>query len=288
MGANLKVREAQQTARSAATSPAVTFLARLGYAVKGVVYVVIGFLAILLVTGNGGSATDQNGALKAIYASPLGEGFGRLLLVVITVGLFGFALWSLIQALFDTEHKGHGAKGILARVGYAGVAVSYGLLGLGAYQIATTGSPSSRNSTSSAQNWTGLLLKQPAGVVLVILVGCVVLGIAAYLFSRAYRASFAKYLNLSSLSANMRKGVLALGRLGNVALGVVFLIVGFFLIIAAIKHDPGDAKGLDAVLMELLKQPFGPWLLGLVALGLLAYGLYSFAEARYRRVGGAQ
>lgn len=287
MGTNLKVQEAKQTARRAASSRAVTILARLGYAVKGVVYVVIGFLAILLATGHGGGTTDQNGALQAIYHSPLGEDFGRVLMVVITVGLFGFALWSLIQALLDTEGKGRNAKGIIARTGYAGVALSYGLLGIVAYQIATTGSASTRNSTSTAQNWTGLLLKQPAGVLLVILVGCVVLGIAAYLFRRGYKATFSRYLNLATLDALARKGVITLGRLGNAALGVVFTIVGFFLVIAAVKHNPGDAKGLDAALSELLQQPFGPWLLAIVALGLLAYGGYSFAEARYRRVGGA-
>lgn len=288
MGTNLKVQEAERTARNAATSRVVTVLARLGYAVKGIVYVVIGFLAILLVTGHGGGATDQNGALRAIYESPLGEGFGRVLMIIITVGLFGFALWSLVQALFDTEQKGKTARGILARVGYAGVAISYSLLGIVAYQIASTGSVPAKNSTSSAQNWTGLLLKQPIGVLLVILVGCVVLGIAAYLFHRAHRATFRRYLNLSSLSASARKGVIALGRWGNAALGVVFLIVGFFLVIAAVKHNPGDAKGLDAALVELLKQPFGPWLLAIVALGLLAYGGYSFAEARYRLVGGSR
>lgn len=287
MGTNLKVQEVKQTARRAASSRAVTILARLGYAVKGIVYVVIGFLAILLATGHGGSTTDQNGALQAIYHSPLGEGFGRVLLVVITVGLFGFALWSLIQALFDTESKGRDAKGIIARIGYAGVALSYGLLGIVAYQIATTGSAPARNSTSTAQNWTGLLLKQPAGMLLVTLVGCVVLGIAAYLFRRGYKATFSRYLNLATLDARARKGVITLGRLGNAALGVVFTIVGLFLVIAAVKHNPGDAKGLDAALGELLKQPLGPWLLALVALGLLAYGGYSFAEARYRRVGGA-
>ena len=287
MSSHLKVQEAEQAARSAASSRPVTVLARLGYAVKGAVYVVIGFLAILLATGHGGSATDQNGALRAIYDSPLGEDFGRVLMIAVTVGLFGFALWSLIQAVFDTEHKGKNAKGIGARLGYAGVALSYGLLGVVAYQIASTGEAPKRTSTSMAQNWTGLLLKQPVGVLLVILVGCIVLGIAVYLFARAYRASFVRYLNLVRLSEPARKGVIILGRVGNAALGVIFTIVGLFLIIAAVKHNPGDAKGLDAALSELLKQPFGPWLLGVVALGLLAYGGYSFAEARYRRVGGA-
>ncbi|HTK07949.1 MAG TPA: DUF1206 domain-containing protein [Ktedonobacteraceae bacterium] len=286
MHLHTSARDVEQSARGTTANRAVIALARLGYTVKGIIYVVIGFLAVLLVTGHGGSTTDQNGALRAIYDSPLGEGFGRILLIIITVGLFGFALWSLIQAVFDTEHKGHKAKGIVARLGYAGVAVSYGLLGVGAYQLAITGAPSSRNSTSSAQNWTGLLLKQPAGVWLVVLVGCIVLGIAAYLFVRAYQASFKRYLNLSSLSTTTRKSVILLGRLGNAALGVVFTIVGIFLIVAAVKHNPGDAKGLNTALTELLRQPFGEWLLGVVALGLLAYGVYSFVEARYRRVGG--
>lgn len=278
------VREVQHTAHSAATSTAMVALARFGYAIKGVVYLVVGLLAILLVTGHGGQVTDQNGALQAIYSSPLGEGFGRFLLVVVTIGLFGFALWSLIQALFDTEGKGRDAKGILARVGYAIVGISYALLGLVAYQIATTGS-ASRNSTSSTQNWTGLLLKQPAGVLLVILLGIVVLCLAAYTFYKAYRANFARRLNLATLTAQARKAVINVGRLGYAALGVVFTIIGIFLIVAAQQHNPSDAKGLDSALVELLKQPFGPWLLGLVALGLIAYGVYSFVEARYRRVG---
>jgi hypothetical protein len=282
-----QIDAARRTARSAATSSFVVGLARLGYAIKGVVYVVIGLLAILLVTGHSGSLTDQNGALKAIYESPLGPGFGRFLMIIVMVGLFAFALWSLIQAVFDTEGKGRTPKGILSRLGYAGVAISYTLLGIGALQIAMTGNPnaSSRNSTSSAQNWTALLLKQPAGVLLVILVGLLVLGLMAYLFYKAYKAPFRRRLNLASLSPRAQKTVVNFGRLGYAALGVVFAIVGLFLIIAAVQHNPKEAKGLDSALVELLKQPFGPWLVGLVALGLLAYGLYSFVEARYRRVG---
>ncbi|HEX4716485.1 MAG TPA: DUF1206 domain-containing protein, partial [Ktedonobacteraceae bacterium] len=133
-----EVNTAERGAHRAATGPAMTTLARMGYAIKGVVYVVIGVLALLLATGLGGSATDQTGALKAIYGSPLGEGFGRFLMVVITIGLFAFALWSLVQAIFDTEGKGRQAKGIIARIGYAAVGVTYGLLGYAAYQIAST------------------------------------------------------------------------------------------------------------------------------------------------------
>lgn len=278
------MREVQGTARYAARSRPVVALARLGYAVKGVVYMVISVLAILLATGHGGQVTDQNGALEAIYDSPPGPNFGRFLLIVVTIGLFGFALWSFIQALLNTEGKPRNAKGMLARVGYAIVGISYGLLGAVAFQVASTGS-TSRNSTSSTQNWTALLLKQPGGVFLVVLLGVIVLCIAAYVFNKAYNKKFVRRLNLSTLNVQTRQTVINIGRFGYAAIGVVSTIIGIFLIVAAVQHDPSSAKGLDSALVELLRQPFGPWLLGLVALGLLAYGVYSFVEARYRRVG---
>ena len=105
--------EAEQMARDAAMSKWMTLLARLGYAIKGVVYLLIGGLAAQLALGHGGKATDQRGALQTIVALP----FGKLLLVIVTIGLVGFALWCFIQAIFDTEGKGREAKGILSRVG---------------------------------------------------------------------------------------------------------------------------------------------------------------------------
>jgi hypothetical protein len=275
-------KTAQHKARKAATHPAVTGLARLGYVVKGVIYIVIGFLALLLVTGHGGQTTDQNGALKALYSNPLG--IGRIFMVIVTIGLFSFSLWNFFLALLDIEHQGHTIKGSTARVGYAILGISYGLLGVVAYQITSAGSTtaSSRNSTSSAQNWTGLLLTQPAGPLLVILTGIIVLGVAAYLIFRASRATFVQQLHLSSLSARKRLAILVVGRFGHIALSVVLVIIGFFLIMAAVHHNPGDAKGLDGALFELLTRPFGSWLLGIVALGLFAYGIYAFIEARYR------
>src|SRR5437660_8072937 len=124
VSARNSMNAAGQTARNAATGKWVSLLARLGYAVKGVVYLIIGGLAVALAVGHGGEATDQRGALQAIYAQPL----GKFLLVVVGIGLVGFALWSFIQALFDTEGKGRDAKGIIGRIGYAGVGVAYAAL----------------------------------------------------------------------------------------------------------------------------------------------------------------
>ena len=276
-----QVNEAKYAADRATSSKWVTRLARLGYAVKGVVYLIIGGLAAKLAIGQGGATTDQRGALQTIYEQP----FGKFLLAVVAIGLLGFALWSFIQAIYDTEGKGRDAKGIIARIGYAAVGVAYAALAFGAYQLVAGTGNVGQSSTSSTQDWTTTLLKLPAGVALVVIVGLVVLGVALYLFAKAYTAKFQRRLNLAGVSAQLRKFVIFLGRFGYGALGVVFTIVGFFLIVAAIQFNPQKAKGLDTALRELLRLPFGPLLLGIVALGLIAYGVYSFAEARYRRVG---
>jgi len=142
-----------------------------------------------------------------------------------------------------------------------------------------------KNSTTQTQDWTALLLKLPLGVALTVLVGLGILGLAAYLFYKAYSASFQRRLNFSGVSTRMQKWLISLGRCGYAALGIVFAIIGLFLIVAAVQHDATKAKGLDAALLEIARQPFGSVLLVIVALGLIAYGLYSFVEARYRRVG---
>jgi Domain of Unknown Function (DUF1206) len=276
-----EVNEAKAAVHSAAMSKTMTILARLGYTVKGIVYLIIGALAAELAAGRGGAATDQRGALQTIYDQP----FGKFLLVVVAIGLLGFALWSFIQAIYDTEGKGRDAKGIIGRLGYAATGLGYFLLAVGAFQLVMGSGSAGKSSTTSTQDWTAALLKLPFGVALVILVGLLILAIACYMFVKAWTANFQVHLNLSGLNAQMRKGAIFLGRFGYAALGVVFTIVGIFMIVAAFQHNPGQAKGLDSALKELLHQPFGPVLLGIVALGLIAYGVYSFVEARYRRVG---
>ena len=275
------INQAKYEARHAATGRWMTALARFGYACKGVVYLLIGIFAVRLALGDGGKAPDNTAAIQAIYDQP----FGKVLLSILTIGLCGFALWSLIQALFDTEGKGSKIKGILARLGYAGVAVSYAALAFAALQLITGSGATGKSSDATAQDWTARLLDQSVGVVLVVLAGLVALGVTCTLFQKAYRATFRQKLRLTTLRPQIREGIGILGRVGYGALGVVALLIGIFLIIAALQHNPGEAKGLGGALVSLLGQPFGPWLLGLVALGVLAYGAYSFVEARYRRLG---
>src|SRR6266702_3434113 len=276
-------RVANLTAHDVASSHWMTVLARLGYAAKGVVYLIIGWLAVQLAIGAGGKATDQRGALQTIYEQP----FGKFLLAIVIIGLVGFAIWCFLQAWFDTEGKGSDIKGIIGRMGYVVVGVSYAILAFGAFQLVMARGTSSatKSTTASTQDVTAQLLNHSWGVAAVVILGLIVIGVACYLFARAYTAKFQRRLLLTGLSTQLRRGVIFLGRFGYAALGVVFSIIGIFLIVAAVQHNPHEAKGLDAALRTLAPQPFGPLLLGIVALGLVANGVYSFVEARYRRVG---
>ena len=283
MSAAQHIDEAKHTARRAATSAWVTRYARFGYAAKGIVYAIIGTLAAKAALGNGGATTDRNGAIQAIYQQP----FGKFLLTLIAIGLFGYALWSWIQAVLDTERKGHDLKGSIERIGYAAVGISYASLALAALQLVLHVGSGGKSSDASAQDWTARLLQQPFGTALVVLVGLVVLSLAAKQGYDAYSARFQQRLDLHSVSARTRKWIITLGRWGMASLGVVFAVVGSFLIVAALRHDPTQARGLGGALQSLSEQPFGQLLLGLVAVGLIAYGAYSLVEVRYRRMVGA-
>jgi hypothetical protein len=277
------VQNAERGARNAATGRWMTVWARCGYAAKGLVYLIIGGIAAQVAIGAGGAVTDKKGVLHTIIAQPL----GYILLGVVAVGLFGFALWCFIQAVFDTEGKGTTAKGLIARIGYAAVGITYAALAYGAFQLVVGSGSGGKGSNASTQDGTALLLKQPFGRALVIIVGLLVLGVAGYLFYTAYAAKFQAQLNVATLPAQVKKLVIAVGRAGYAAMGVVTSIIGIFLIVAALQNNASQAKGLDGALQELAQQRFGQVLLGVVAVGLFAYGVYSLVEARYRRVGKA-
>jgi hypothetical protein len=275
--------QAHRVTRDAVASPWITALARAGYAAKGVVYLIIGWLTLLAAIGAGGRVTDTKGAILTIYDQP----FGTVLLAIVVVGLCGFAVWSFVQAWLDTEGKGGTAGGIVARLGYVAVGVAYLILSFTALQLVLGAGHGGKSSDATTQGWTARLLTFPFGRVLVVLVGIVILGVALYMFYKAYSARFQRRLNLAGLSQAARKGVVMCGRCGYAAIGVVFVVIGVFMIIAGLRHNAHAAKGLAGALRELAHQPYGSPVLGIVALGLLIYGVYSLAEARYRRVGVA-
>lgn len=254
-------------------------LARLGYASKGLVYFIVGFLAAQAAFSIGGRTTDTSGALSEIVNQP----FGKFLLFLVTIGIIGYALWRIVQTILDPEHQGDkmDAKRIAQRIGYALSALAYAGLALTAVKL-IMGSGGGKSDTT--EDLTAQILAQPFGQWLVGLAGSIVIGVGFSYFYEAYKAKFRRHFKLDEMSQTELIWATRLGRFGIAARGIVFVIIGFFLIQAARLSDASQTKVLGDVLAILAQQPFSPVILALVPLGLIAYGIYSVIEARYRRL----
>ncbi len=265
----------EDLSRKAARNDAVEFLARLGYAVKGVIYGLVGVLAVMAAVGEGGKTTGSRGAIETIE----GGTFGQVLLWIIGVGLVGYTLWRFAQAALDVDRKGDDAEGILKRIGLAGSGVVYGLL---AYSVFRTllGNGGGGGGGSTADTWTARLMEQPAGPWLVGAAALIAVGVGVYQFWRAYDASFLDHWRTAPMSHTERVWGTRVARFGIAARGVVFVLIGYFLFRAALEADPTQARGLGGVL-----DAMGPVVLGVVAAGFVAYGVYCFLNARYREIG---
>ncbi|WP_043344307.1 DUF1206 domain-containing protein [Belnapia moabensis] len=250
--------------------------ARLGYGARGAVNLLIGLLALLAAFGRGGGTAGSKGALQALLFQPMGS----LLLAVVALGLFGFALWRSIQALFDADRLGHSPRAVVVRLGQIISAVVYAGLGVFAAGL-IIGSGSGSGEEQSARDWTRWLLAQPFGRWLVGAVGAAIVGAGLGMAYKAWSGSFARHLTCDGSAATW---VMPLGRLGYAARAVVFLTIGGFLMLAAYQSDPSEAHGLGGALLALQEQPFGRVLFGLVAFGLAAFGAFEFAEAKFRRI----
>ncbi len=259
--------------------PLLVAFGRFGYVVEGLVFVLVGALALRVALGRGGATADNRGALLPIAAAP----FGRVLLLAIAAGFVGYALWRFLEAAFDPDARRGGRYRPLMRLGNA----LNGALHLGfacsVARLLWTGSAGA-NTDAAAKGWAATLLGQPGGRWLVGLLGLGVLGFAGYQCFQALAAKFRENARLQQMSAAQARWYTALGRAGFAARGVVFALVGLFLLGAARDADPQEARGLDTALDDLATRPFGPWLLGVTALGLVAYGLFLLAEAHFHRV----
>jgi hypothetical protein len=270
--------EAEAKAKQTAANPWVERLARFGYAVRGILYAVVGLLAVQVALGAGGATTDKNGAIATIGSQP----FGKFLLVLVAIGLAGYALWGFIRALLDPLGRGTDPKGIAQRIGYLISGLSYGTLLIPTVRfIMGTGGGDTSNGSA---DMTAALLSQPFGQWLAGLVGLIGMAGGLGQMYQAYSTDFKKDFKSSEMSADEMKLATGVGRAGLAARGIVFVMLGFFVLQAALQANPQQAKGLDGALATLAHQPFGPWLLGLVALGLVAFGAYSLLSARWIRV----
>ena len=250
-------------------------IARFGYGARGIVYIVVGALALLAAIGQGGRAGDSKDALRAVLSGP----FGAVLVGVIALGLAGFALWRLVEGVTDADRRGTSAKGLAVRgahlisaVIYLGLAVSAASLSLG---LGMSGGDGMHDGTA----W---LLAKPYGRWLVALGGLGVIGGGFGFLGKAWRGDVTDRLALDTQARDRWAG--PVGRSGYAARGIAFLIIGGFLVAAAWHQRSSDAKGLTEAFALLRAQPYGWILLGLVAAGHAAFGAFGLIQARYRHI----
>jgi hypothetical protein len=250
--------------------------ARVGLIAYGVVHLVVAWIALQVAWSGGGDAS-AGGALKTLVEQP----FGKTMLWVAVVGLVALLLWQLATAVWGFRSEDEPKKS-LKRASSAGRAILYGVLAFSAFKI-VSGSGSSSGGDSKEEGLTADLLGAPAGRVLVALVGLAIIGVAASMIHRGVTDGFTHDLEGSATSGQSGSTVVWLGRCGYVAKGVAVGVVGILFGWSALAYDPEKAGGLDDALKTVRDQPFGPYLLTLVALGIAAFGLFCFAWSKYAR-----
>lgn len=265
-------------AARAAIAPAAPWIerfARVGFAAKAVLYTIVGVLALQAALGNGGQTTGSRGALTTF----LGNDWGAIALIVMALGLFGYAAWRITEALLDPERKGNGAKGIALRVSYAARGLFHAALGVQAVRLATGAGGSDGQSIEAL---AATALEAPMGPWLVVGGGLFIGGYGLYQIYRAWQAKLSRQLDLSRLSQEAGAWLIKVCRAGIAARGIVFAVIGGYLIRAGLDRNPNTAADTGEALSAIGHQPFGDWLLALVASGLIAYGAYEVVQARYR------
>lgn len=276
--ARATAHETEHAARQTAERPTAVRIARVGFATKGAIYLLVGGLALKTAFGAGGETTDNSGALGALYQQPS----GRFLVGALALGLFLYALWLFAQAALDLEGDGTEARGVAMRVGYAALGGYYTGLAVIAAQLVAQQRRDTPNSDASARDWTARLLTQPFGRALIVVAALAVFGVAGFFVYQAVSARFRERLDLSRPWAG--RWAVTIGRVGFAALAVVDGLIALFLLLTAIRENPGEAKGIGGALAELAQKPYGGLLLGIVACGLIAYGVYTLVEASCRRL----
>lgn len=264
-------------ARRAANSSLMGWLARAGLAARGLMYVLVGFIAVQIAVNGSHQQADRAGAVRLVARTS----WGSVILWLLVIGFAGMTLWRLSEAIWGTSEAG--GRKASKRLANLARAVLYAFVTFGILKYALgIGQPSS--SDTQSRDLTAAALKHQDGRVIVAVAGVAVVIAGLCVMYQAYKLRFLKHLRLGSASPATRSAVRRLGQIGGIARGFVFAAAGIFLIIAAKDSNPGKAKGIDSTLRALAHTPLGPWLLVVVALGLVTFGIYSWCEARWRVV----
>ena len=267
--------EVSSAARRASNSKPMEYGARAGLAARAVIYLLMGMLALALALGTSNKETDQRGALSEVAR----HSGGKILLVLLAVGFAGYALWRFSEAAFGVVGDGKGAgprlKSLFRGLVYASFAVTTISI--------LAGSGGGKTQASQQQGLTAKAMSHTGGRFLVGIVGGVVAVVGATMIYEGIKKKFEKYLRMNEMSPQQRTVVEKLGIVGTIARGVVIGLSGLLVLDAAVTYQPKKARGLDGALRTLAEQPYGTVLLALAALGLIAFGIYGLAEARWHR-----
>jgi Domain of Unknown Function (DUF1206) len=263
-------------ARQAAQSRPLEIVTRFGLITYGVMHALIGWLALQIAWGGTPQESDQSGAFQFLVGQPL----GKVLLTLVVIGLAAMTIWqALSAAVGHTEEQGR--RRVAERVFSGARAIVYAVLAWTALRIVIG---SGQSSAQKQQNTTSSLLSSTGGRWLVALIGVAVLGFGIGMAIYGLMAAFERKLETGRMNEGTRHTTRLLGRIGYTAKGVAFAIVGILLVVAAVRQDPSRSRGLDAALRTLAAQPFGGWLLTIVALGFVAFAVFCLFQARYRKV----
>jgi hypothetical protein len=268
----------KRQAKKVVTHPWVERTARFGYVVRGLIYATMGVLALGLAVGRSSDPADQRGTLEL-----LGDGAAaRIFLLVVAVSLLAYAGWGFIRAIFDPLHRGDDVTGIASRIGFAWSGLNYAALAVFAAGVVLGSSKAGKGD--SVQAIVGWALNLPAGGLIITIAGVIGMMGGIGQFVDAYKAGFRKDLKRNQMTRWQRLTVDGLGRFGMVARGVIFGTVGIFVFEAGLHHDASDAHSFGPAFVAVAQEPLGHLLLALVALGFIALGLHSWANARWVRM----
>ena len=270
------IASVKNSAQKAAFSRVMEVLTRLGYGVRGVIYIVMGLLAFQVVLGKGGALASPQQAIADIGKQPAGLVF----LWVVLVGIISYSVWGVIRAVWDPLNKGNDLKGLLTRFGFLASALGYAFLAFTTYGYIKGAAQSAGGSQTKL---LASVMAIPLGRWAIGLLGLIVLAVGLYQIYLGFKAGFEQQFKTYALTSNEAKLASDVGRFGTAARGVVFALVGVLIFLAAYNANPAQPVGMDAALATLMHQPYGIWLLGVVAVGLMAFGFYSLLCAAWLR-----
>lgn len=251
--------------------------ARFGHLTKGILYGLMGALALQVALGSGGQVAGGREAAHVVEQQP----FGKVLLVLLAVGLAGYAVWRLISGVKDAEHHGRDGKGLAKRAAALASGLANGALAVAVFQMALG---QSEGGGDGARSWVGQILSKPFGSVLIGLVGAAIVSAGLAQFHQAYTKKFLENFRWQGMSPRQQRLVTLMGQVGYSARGVVFPIIGVGLVKAALDHDASETRGVREALLDIAHSGAGQLLLGVVAVGFLAFGSFLVASARHRQI----